>query len=312
MRNNILIILAGMLVVAPAGLHAAETSADGPRTVAQAYPRLALGILTCAKATELPEGMVLRAGDLELDATSIDSAIAAQPAPVQEDLKKNAHLILDQMATQNILLRVAREVLAREGQDVGGKSPGEIIQNYMDVKVLSRVVVTDAEIGEFYEAEKSMFGGATLTEVSPSLKQHLLGRKKQEAMTQHIRDLGKSTPIEVSASWLGRQAVMARDNPVDKARDSGKPSLVDFGATGCGPCEMMTPILENMKSKYAGKLNVLFVHVRERPVLAAVYGIRMIPVQVFFDGRGNEVCRHIGFFPQDEIEERLAQIGVTD
>jgi thioredoxin 1 len=61
---------------------------------------------------------------------------------------------------------------------------------------------------------------------------------------------------------------------------------------------MMAPILENLKAKYKGKLNVLFVHVRERQVLGAKYGIQTIPVQAFFDKDGNEVFRHVGFFPR--------------
>ena len=48
----------------------------------------------------------------------------------------------------------------------------------------------------------------------------------------------------MSASWAREQAVLAKDNPVDKARASGKPSLVDFGAKGCIPCDMLAPILE--------------------------------------------------------------------
>jgi len=73
----------------------------------------------------------------------------------------------------------------------------------------------------------------------------------------------------------------------------------------------MTPILENLKVKYEGKLNVLFVHVRERQILGAKYGIQTIPVQVFFDKDGKEVFRHVGFFPQEEIERKLAEMGVA-
>jgi thiol-disulfide isomerase/thioredoxin len=144
-----------------------------------------------------------------------------------------------------------------------------------------------------------------------SLRQYLLNQKKQEAVRDFIRNLGKKTDIAVSESWLARQAVLARDNPVDKVRDSGKPSLVDFGATGCRPCDMMAPILEHLKAKYKGKLNVVFVHVRERQVLGAKYGIQTIPVQAFFDKDGNEVFRHVGFFPQEEIEMKLKEMGVT-
>jgi thioredoxin 1 len=44
--------------------------------------------------------------------------------------------------------------------------------------------------------------------------------------------------------------------------------------------------------------------------LAARYGIQSIPVQIFFDKDGKEVFRHVGVFPQEEIEKKLAEMGV--
>lgn len=114
----------------------------------------------------------------------------------------------------------------------------------------------------------------------------------------------------MAASWVKEQAVLAQDNQVDKVRVSKKPSLVDFGADGCQPCDMMTPVLASLRDKYAGKLNVLFVHVQTEQILAARYGIQSIPVQIFFDKNGKEVFRHTGFFPQNEIENKLSEMGV--
>ena len=90
----------------------------------------------------------------------------------------------------------------------------------------------------------------------------------------------------------------------------GYNTLVDFGADGCKPCEMMEPILATLKKKYKGKANVVFVHVREHQMLATRYGIQSIPVQIFFDKNGKEVFRHVGFFAQEEIEEKLEELGV--
>jgi thioredoxin 1 len=112
----------------------------------------------------------------------------------------------------------------------------------------------------------------------------------------------------VNEDWVKKESLQARDNPVDQARLSGRPSLVDFGATGCGPCDRMTPILDKLKRKYSGKLNVLFIHVHEEKILSIRYGIRSIPIQIFFDKTGKEVYRHIGFFPEAEIEKKLAPL----
>jgi thioredoxin 1 len=86
--------------------------------------------------------------------------------------------------------------------------------------------------------------------------------------------------------------------------------MVDFGADGCRPCDMMSPILEELVKEYAGKANILFVHVRQEQILAARFGIQSIPVQVFFDKNGQEVFRHTGFFPKEEIENQLKNLGL--
>jgi thioredoxin 1 len=153
-------------------------------------------------------------------------------------------------------------------------------------------------------------GGATLEQIKNDLKQYLLQQKQQKAVAEYIRTMGQRVSIEVNKDWVEQQNTLARDNPVDKARASGRPSLIDFGSTGCRPCDMMTPILETLKKKYEKQLNVLFVHVGKEQIFAARYGIQSIPVQIFFDKDGKEFFRHTGFFPQDEIEKKLTELGV--
>ena len=255
--------------------------------------------------------MVLRAGSVEVQVGQIERILAAQPEPLQEDLQKNAHLLLEEQATRDLLLQRAMEARPAKGPERAGPQPGQTIQEYLENTVLSQVTVEDADVKQFYETEKSLFGGATLDQMRVSIRKYLLDQKKQEAVRNYIRDLGKKTDIAVSESWLAKQAPLARDNPVDTVRDSGKPSFVEFGATGCGPCDMMVPILKNLNVKYKGKLNVLFVHVREKQVLAARYAIETIPIQACFDKEGREVFRHVGFFPQEEIEKKLIEMGVT-
>jgi len=91
---------------------------------------------------------------------------------------------------------------------------------------------------------------------------------------------------------------------------AGLPRLVELGSKSCIPCKMMAPILEELKKEYAGRLQVDFIDVWENPDAGKRYGIRVIPTQVFFDASGQETFRHEGFFPQDEIEKQLAQMGV--
>ncbi|MCE5341032.1 MAG: thioredoxin fold domain-containing protein [Planctomycetaceae bacterium] len=277
--------------------------------VSDKYPDLALGCLTYAKLAELPAGILVKSDDLTISTSDIAKEIEKNPKEMQEQLKKNEFFLAEQIATLKILTVVAKKYAADSNTDVKNKADKEIIQAYFD-NVVKSVSVTDAEVNQFYQENKDACGGATLDAMKEQIKQYVLGQKQQLVVTEHIKTLGKKQTIEVSSSWVGAQAASIKDNPVDKARASGNPSVVDFGATGCRPCDMMTPVLANLKEKYAGKANILFVHVKEEEVLASRYGIQSIPVQVFFDKDGKEVFRHTGFYPQVDIEKKLTEMGV--
>ncbi len=281
-----------------------------PNTVAALYPTVTSGALTFAKAAELSKGIALRADDITISMVDISQFIQGQPPELQDELNKNALFVLEHLATPRLLLNLAKKSMTGIVKEADPKRDQQIIQDYFEKHVFATIEVTDAEAEEFYRQNKDMFGGAALAQVRERIKPYLLGQKKQKAAADYIRTIGKRIEISVSGSWLKKQAALTLDNPVDKARNSGKPSLADFGATGCVPCDMLAPILKDLEAKYKDKLNVLFVHVREKQILAARYGVETIPVQVFFDKTGKEVFRHIGFFPQEEIEKKLREMGV--
>jgi len=294
-------------------LAAEKPAAAAPREkaplVSETYPGLASGCLTYARLTELPKGTLLRAGDLTLTEKDVADEIAKSPQDVQAQLKKNGFFVLEQIAGPKLIVQVAKAEAARTGKELPSQVD-RLVVDYHVGGVVEKVEVADAEVADFYAKNKDMVGDATLDQVKPEIRKYLVREKQQAVIAKYIETLGQRTSIEVSASWVKEQAALAKDNLVDKARTSGRPLMVDFGASGCRPCDMMAPILETLKKKHEGKVNILFVHVREEQVLAARYGIQSIPVQVFFDKDGNEVSRHIGFFPQDEIEKKLAEMGV--
>jgi thioredoxin 1 len=306
-RSSTVLICAGLLLLSAAG-GAKEPSEESDKTVDALYRGLASGALTFVRLSELPSDILLRADTVEITSSELEKELAGAPAAVQPQLKKNGFFLLENLATKKLLLLVAGKQ-ASTTKAAAGQNDSKIIQAYLE-RTLGAIQVTDAELKEFYEANKDMCGGATLEQVKADLKKYVLQEKRQKAVHEHVRTLGKRMAIEVSAAWVAQQAILAKDNPVDKARGSGLPSLVDFGASGCRPCDMMTPILATLKEKYARKANVLFVHVGEEQILAARYGIESIPVQVFFDKSGKEVFRHTGFFPQSEIEKKMSEMGV--
>jgi len=288
---------------------AAAAPSEKAPLVSETYPGLASGCLTYAGLTELPKGTLLRAGGLAITEKDVADEIGKAPPDVQAQLKKNGFFMLEQIAGPKLIVQVAKAEAARTGKELPS-TVDRLIMDYHLGGLAEKVEVTDAEVADFYQKNKGLVGDATLDQVKAEIRNYLVREKQQAAIAKYVETLGQRTPIEVSAAWVKEHAALAKDNVVDKARTSGRPSMVDFGASGCQPCEMMAPILETLKKKYEGKANVLFVHVRDEQVLAARYGIQSIPVQVFFDKDGKEVSRHVGFFPQDEIEKQLAEMGV--
>ncbi|MFC1811411.1 thioredoxin family protein [Thermodesulfobacteriota bacterium] len=273
-------------------------------TVEAVYPGLATGVLKSARLVSLDKGVLLEAGTVLIDESLLKKTIDDADPKLREQLHKNLFFILEKQATQKILFRQAADA----GYVVKGHA-NQIVMMYLNDKA-SGVTVSDAEAKHFYDNNKEMIGSISFEQAKNSVENYLLQQKKHAAIEKYIQELGQHIEIRIDSQWVKNQNALAKDNPVDIVRSSGKPTMVEFGATGCIPCDMMQPILANLRKKYQNNLNVLFVHVREEQILAARYGIRSIPVQVFFDKAGREVFRHEGFYPEAEITKNLVTMGV--
>ncbi len=84
----------------------------------------------------------------------------------------------------------------------------------------------------------------------------------------------------------------------DAALNSGKLMMVDFSATWCGPCKMLSPVMEELADRYAGKAETGKVDVDEEPELAMRYGIQGVPTVIFFRD-GKELDRLVGMMPPE-------------
>lgn len=85
---------------------------------------------------------------------------------------------------------------------------------------------------------------------------------------------------------------------------SDKPALVDFWASWCAPCNMVTPEVEAVAEAYAGKAIVCKVDVDAQPQIAARYAVKSIPTLVVMKN-GKEVNRTVGYRPRKELAALL-------
>ena len=89
--------------------------------------------------------------------------------------------------------------------------------------------------------------------------------------------------------------------------NSDKPTLVDFYANWCGPCKMMTPIIEETKTKLGDKATVLKVNVDENKEVSIKYGIRSIPTVVLFQ-KGQPIWRQSGVVQSSKLVEEVEKV----
>ena len=101
--------------------------------------------------------------------------------------------------------------------------------------------------------------------------------------------------------------IITKDNFRDEVILSDIPVMIDFWAPWCGPCRMLTPIVEHIARDYAGDLKVGKVNVEIEGDLADEFGITSIPTIIFFKNR-LPVETNVGFRTKEQLEDSICQL----
>ena len=88
---------------------------------------------------------------------------------------------------------------------------------------------------------------------------------------------------------------------------AGSPVLVDFYADWCGPCRLVSPIVDELAKTYEGKIIVGKVDVDANSKVAGDYGVMSIPTVILFE-KGKEVARQVGFGGKDAYVQMIEKV----
>jgi len=88
------------------------------------------------------------------------------------------------------------------------------------------------------------------------------------------------------------------------------PKLLDFGRGKCIPCKAMAPILKELSEEYKDRFIIKIIEIDQESNLTQANRVRLIPTQIFFDAKNQEVLRHEGFMSKDDIKKVFQKMGV--
>ena len=120
----------------------------------------------------------------------------------------------------------------------------------------------------------------------------------------------KNRPAAAGAAAAASESAVSAEGTEAPTAPAALPRLLELGADKCVPCKMMVPILADLRQEYAGQLQVDFIDVWKNESAGENYGVRVIPLQIFFGADGRELYRHEGFFAKEDILAKWRELGV--
>jgi len=289
---------------APAG--EAVAAAAKPRTAGSAYPEFAIGFLEDAELADIGPDVLATVNGKEITREYLEQKIKDAPEENRAMFEATKGFILAQLVQRELMLEEAvKRGLVKK--DAGEKAENTAIRDMVD-KQVEGVEATDDELRQAFKDHKEELGDAAFEDVKERIRDALLQGKRQEKFIEFMESISKTAKVVVDDKWAAEQHKIITDNPVDKARASGKPTMVEFYADWCPPCKKMKPIIEELRQNRKDA-NIVSVNVDENETLSLRYGIRNLPTQVYFDRTGKEVDRHEGYIEKKALEGKLDELA---
>lgn len=105
-----------------------------------------------------------------------------------------------------------------------------------------------------------------------------------------------------------RGAVEPKKIEAKEIPTNGKPTLIDFSATWCGPCKLMKPVVEELEATYDDKINFVYIDVDKNQELANKFEVTAVPTFVFLDKDGVRTKMFMGTVPPEDLENEINRL----
>jgi len=234
----------------------------------------------------------------------------------KQEFENDREGLLEAMIKQKVLLQEALKRGIDKRQEVAeaiGLNPSQkstLLIEALKTEVTKDVTVKEEDIKKFYEENRAQYEGqegGSYEEMHDAIADYLKANLVFERFEKFTDELLVKAVVQKNKKWVLEERSRKPD-PIEEAKKKRLPIIADFGAGKCIPCIKMMPILEELKKELARRAVVLLIDVNEESACARRQKISSIPTQIFFDAKGNEVFRHIGFFPKEEILKKLEEI----
>lgn len=298
-KNSFTLCMAAILLFPIAGI------AEAGIRVSEKYPDLARGSFCGAILKALPDGVLVQVNEVDITQEMLDQNIAALTDAQREDAAGRYFYVLETMINESIILA---DVFSDEYRSGDSNETPDVLQRYFD-DFLGDVAMTEEEARSYYDNNTEMFDGSPFDEVKDMIMAKLLEEKKRQAWQTHISEIGYKIKIYINEAWVAEQAERVKDNPVDRARQSGKVTLAVFSTDWCPICKKLKPVIDAVTSLADLGTTIVVLNADKEVFLNERFAVTAIPVLIFFDKGGKEVERHIGFITEEKLVAKLKALN---
>ncbi len=270
----------------------------------------------CRKKNENP--VVAEVNQEKIYFADYNEFLKEVPETTKMAFAKSPEKLLKHLISRKLLVQeAARQGFLNQdaGQDISEPQIVKAVQTLLASQIGEKLKVSENEIAAFYHQHKQEFGDKPISEVKEPIQRFILTRKQQEVLASLLDRLYQKADIRIFKENLLQVKVegLAPSNKEDllKAVSSGKPTLVDFSSDRCIPCLQLRPVLNALNDKFQGKVNVMMIDVTQEKDLSRQYRIRVTPTLIFFDAKGKETGRRMGFMDQAAIEKKMKELGMV-